>query len=87
MRKAASIALIVIATLLCLQFFIRPSIESRKSTEDIDEGELVYMGDSVRTGNPVYMRLKEEVKDWTEILKGLAPILTLVSAYLLKRKS
>ena len=85
MRKVLSAILIIIAILLCLQFFIRPSVVSQKTMEDVSEDELVYAGEDEH-GTSGYIRLKEEIKDWTEILKGLGPIASLVMAYFIGKK-
>lgn len=85
MRKAVLATLIIISILFSFQFFVRPSIVSRETVEDIDEDELIYMGE-YENGSEAYLRFKKEVKDWTEMLKGLVPILSLVVAHFLRKK-
>lgn len=86
-RTAASIALVIFAIGLCFWLFVKPVIMQEKTARFVDEKQLYYVGnteDGERTF--MYADFKDEVKEWSKILANFAPILTLLGAWLLRRK-
>ena len=84
-RTAFSIALIVFAIGLCFWLFVRPVLVPQPP-EIVDEGQLLYLGENKETGEASYFFFKEEIKEWGKILASFTPLLTILIAYLLKRK-
>ena len=87
-RTAASVALVIFAIGLCFWLFVRPIFMPPTETlRFVDEKQLLYVGNSEKVGRTfAYADFKDEVKEWSKILANFAPILTLLGAYLLRRK-
>jgi len=87
LRTAASVALIVFAIGLCFWLFVRPVIIHEKTARFVDEKQLMYVGNSDEGGRTfMYADLKDEVKDWFNILAPFAPAISLLVAYFINRK-
>ena len=87
-RTAASVALVIFAIGLCFWLFVRPVfMPSAETLRFVDEKQLLYVGNSEKAGRTfAYADFKDEVKEWSKILANFAPILTLLGAYLLRRR-
>ena len=87
-RTAASVALVIFAVGLCFWLFVRPVLmPSTKTLRFVDEKQLLYVGNSEKAGRTfAYADFKDEVKEWSKMLVNFAPILTLLGAYLLRRR-
>lgn len=81
-KTAFSIALILIAAGLTFWLFIRPVIKPELPI--IDESQLIYAGKS-ESGEAgfYYLEIKEELQDWMKIL---APVISFIAAWLLRKK-
>jgi len=83
-RTAASIALIVFAVGLCFWLFVRPVIMPEKTARFVSEEQLYYVGNSEEGKRTfMYADLKDEAKEWMKIL---APVITFLTAWFLKKK-
>lgn len=87
-KTAASIALVIFAIGLCFWLFVRPVLmPPEKTARFVDEKQLMYVGNSEGVGRTyMYADIKDEVREWSKILANFAPILTLLGAWLLRRK-
>jgi len=87
LRTAASIALIVFAVGLCFWMFVRPVLTPEKTARFVTEEQLYHVGntdDGKRTF--MYADFKDEVKEWSKILVGFAPLISVLLAYLLTKR-
>ena len=88
LRTAASVALVIFAIGLCFWLFVRPVLmPPERMARFVDEKQLYYVGSS-KEGDRTYMYadIKDEIREWSKILGGFAPMLSLLVAYLLRRK-
>lgn len=84
-RTAISIVLIILAVGLCFWLFVRPVIAPSETVRFVDEKQLFLVGeDKEGKATFMYADLKDEVREWTKILAGFAPVISLLIAYLLK---
>jgi len=87
LRTAASIALIIFAVGICFWMFVRPVIMPEKTARFVSEEQLYHIGNTEEGKRTfMYADFKDEVKEWSKILVGFAPLISVLLAYFLSRK-
>lgn len=76
--------MILFAAGLCFWLFVRPVIMPEKTARFVDEKQLMYVGNSEEGKRTfMYADLKDEAKEWMKIL---APVITFLTAWFLRKK-
>lgn len=84
-RTAASWVLIIFALGITFYMFVLPALK-RPVAETISISELEPSGLKNASGVDTYWRFKEEVQDWVKILGQLSPVISIILAYIIKKK-
>jgi len=83
-RTAVSWVLIIFALGIAFYMFFLPALKP-PIPETIPNSELIP-AEKNASGEGTYYRLKGEAQDWAKLLAELAPMLTVLLAYITKRK-
>ena len=82
-KKALPWIVLSAAVLLFINYTMLPMFNPQ--VEVVAQGELVDAGRNV-DGEGVYFRIKAEVREWSEILKGAGPTILGILALLIGRR-
>ncbi|MBU2685818.1 MAG: hypothetical protein KKF27_21465 [Gammaproteobacteria bacterium] len=84
-KNALAVSLVILTIGLVFWMFIKPVIIPRNVVDFITDEDLEYMG-SRADGVNGYFYFKREVSDWIKTITQLVPLITLVLAYVVKKR-